>query len=611
MRELKSRTQGLVLLTATPMQVHPVELWDLLNLLGLSAEWTESAFLEYFDDLGQGNPSAETLDRMAGLFQALERDHGEIASKMASDLAKRVTDLSWRKANKVLRALRDDATTPRRQLETPERRAALAIMRAHTPVRHLISRHTRELLRRYFQAGTLSAQIAERRVEDRFIDLTSTERELYESIENYIATTYNQAAEAERTAAGFVMTTYRRRIASSFQALRETLERRSEASASGAQGQLRSLDEDVPDDETADEILDAEEVADLERQALVAEEQADIERLLGRIRSCPPDSKLATLTETLAMLRAEGYKQVMVFTQYVDTMDFLRDQLLKSGHVRLMCFSGRGGELPTTAGHWRKVGRDEIKSRFRDGEADILLCTDAAAEGLNFQFCGALVNYDMPWNPMRVEQRIGRIDRLGQEHRHIRIVNLHYEGTVEADVYRVLRNRIGLFKKVVGRLQPILARLPQTIADAVLSGAESENAKRSNVAEMVEREAGQAEAGGFDIDAMLCGDLAMPERPPSPVTMEDLDRVIAYPDLMPPGTDIQLMGRREYGILAPRMAERMRVTTDPVYYEENADSVELWSPGNSLFQPPEFLTPTDASTSAETLKDILLQRSGS
>ena len=91
------------------------------------------------------------------------------------------------------------------------------------------------------------------------------------------------------------------------------------------------------------------------------------------------------------------------------------------------------------------------------------LCTDAAAEGLNFQFCGALINYDMPWNPMRVEQRIGRIDRLGQTHPAIRIVNLHYEGTVETNVYRVLCSHVGLFEAVVGPVQPILAQLPRTI----------------------------------------------------------------------------------------------------------------------------------------------------
>ena len=109
---------------------------------------------------------------------------------------------------------------------------------------------------------------------------------------------------------------------------------------------------------------------------------------------------------------------------------------------------------------WRAITRDDAKRRFRLGEADVLLCTDAAAEGLNFQFCGALLNYDMPWNPMRVEQRIGRIDRLGQRHSIVRICNLHYEDTVETDVYRALGSRINLFQRVVGPLQPILARLP-------------------------------------------------------------------------------------------------------------------------------------------------------
>ena len=61
----------------------------------------------------------------------------------------------------------------------------------------------------------------------------------------------------------------------------------------------------------------------------------------------------------------------------------------------------RGGEIRSSGGDWSTVGRDEVKRRFREGEADLLLCTDAAAEGLNFQFCGALINYDMPWNPMR------------------------------------------------------------------------------------------------------------------------------------------------------------------------------------------------------------------
>ncbi len=599
MRALKDRAQGLILLTATPMQVHPVEIWDLLHLLGLPPEWTADAFLTFFDDLEQPSPSAAALDRMARLFQAVERDHG----KVTRDTVKHLTGLSPLKSNKVLRALRDDADIPRRQLEAPERGAALAVMRAHTPLRHLVSRHTRELLRRYFKAGMLSTPIAGRQVEDRFIAMTGAERNLYEAVEDYIASTYNQAAARERSAVGFVMTIYRRRLASSFRALRATLEKHRDAIGSEGRPQLIGLDEDAPDDETADEILDADEVAELERRALAAGERADIENLLERIRALPPDSKLASLKEALAELRLEGYGQAMVFTQYADTMDFLRDALREDGDRRLMCFSGRGGEIPSADGAWRGIGRDDARRRFRDGEADILLCTDAAAEGLNFQFCGALVNYDMPWNPMRVEQRIGRIDRLGQQHPVIRIVNLHYEGTVETDVYRALRSRIGLFETVVGRLQPILAQLPRAISDSVLSGGARDGVERANVADEIERRT--RDAGGFDLDAALGDDLAMPERAPSPLTMEDLDRVIASSDLMPPGADVQPMAHREYGLLAPGMAERLRVTTDPSYYEEHAESVELWSPGNPLFEPPEFTALVDELPSGETLRDIL------
>ena len=601
MRGLEGRTQGLVLLTATPMQVHPVEVWDLLDLLGLPPEWSAEAFLRFFEDLEQPSPSSQALDRMSGLFRAVERSYGEVATEDA----RRLTALSRFKANKVLRALRDPASIPRRQLETEERRAALRIVQAHTPIRRLVSRHTRELLRRYFKAGMLTTPIAERSVKDRFVDMTSEERALYGAVEEYIASTYNQASAAERTAVGFVMTIYRRRLASSFHALRTTLRKHLDAIAVDDQGQLVGSDEDAPDDEAMDEILDTDEIAELEQRALAAEEAHDIDHLLAEIDRLPPDSKLKNLKDVLVELNEAGFAQTMVFSQFTDTMDFLREALRGEAGPRLMCFSGRGGEIPTADGGWRTISRDEAKRRFRDGEADVLLCTDAAAEGLNFQFCGALVNYDMPWNPMRVEQRIGRIDRLGQAHPVIRIVNLHYEGTVETDVYRVLRNRIGLFETVVGRLQPILAQLPRTIAGAVVSGSGREARERASVTDAIERRAQEAEAGGFDLDAVLDDDITLPDRLPSPVTMEDLDRVIGSPALMPPGTDVQPLASREYGLLAPGMGERLRVTTDPAYYESHAESVELWSPGNPLFNAPELLAASEALPEKKTLADFL------
>ena len=417
MQGLKDRTQGLVLLTATPMQVHPIEVWDLLNLLGLPPQWTAEAFIAFFADVNHPNPSREAMERMARLFQDVERAYEAVSE----DVVVRLTGLSPLRTDKVLRALRHRASIPRRQLENDERRAAITVMRAHTPVRHLVSRHTRALLRRYAENGLIKTSIASREVDDRFIEMSEAERNLYEAVEAYIKTTYNQASAAERSAVGFVMTIYRRRLASSIYALRTTLERHLAAIESGGTLDFVELEEDAPDDETADEILDDEELAALERQALEIEERADIAGLLERIRRCPPDSKLVHLQETIDTLRERGYEQVMVFTQFGDTMDFLREELRASTDFRVMCYSGRGGEIPQKDGGWRPISRDEAKRRFRLGEADILLCTDAAAEGLNFQFCGALVNYDMPWNPMRVEQRIGRIDRLGQKHDVVRI----------------------------------------------------------------------------------------------------------------------------------------------------------------------------------------------
>src|SRR5690606_31076723 len=129
-----------------------------------------------------------------------------------------------------------------------------------------------------------------------------------------------------------------------------------------------------------------------------------------------------------------------------------------------------GGEVRTPEGSWKIVSRAEIKTRFQDGKGEILLCTDAAAEGLNFQFCGSLINYDMPWNPMRVEQRIGRIDRLGQRFEDIRIVNLHYKDTVETSVYLALSSRIRLFEDMVGGLQPILSAVSKEIGAIALAG---------------------------------------------------------------------------------------------------------------------------------------------
>ena len=595
MQKLNARTQGLLLMTATPMQVHPVEVWDLLSLLAMPTAWSRGAFLEFFRKSGDSNPSPEDFEMLALLFRASEAAFGPMPMEVA---VRRTVGKSRLKAQKVLRSLRDAAATPRRQLSAEERRSAVAIMRAHTPVAGLISRHTRDLLREYHRRGMIASPIANRMVVDEFLDMTTAEAEAYGALEDYISTTYNNAAQDKRSAVGFVMTTYRKRLASSFYALRQTLEERLAVVTGQASlpfDQVRTAEDAEDGEDESGDQADDDAVAAQKVVSLNLEESDEIERLLVQVRRLPVDTKAIRLAEVLRSLQAGSfhaldntllppYPQAIVFTQYTDTLDYLRDYLKGEG-FSILCYSGRGGEWLLPDGRWKNLSREETKRRFRRGDAQVMVCTDAAAEGLNFQFCGALINFDMPWNPMRVEQRIGRIDRLGQRFERIAVANLMYEDTVETDVYRALRTRINLFTAVVGRLQPILSTMPQRIAAVALTGADGRQQARANLLAHLQHETEAPAPDSFDIDDAIDAALEVGDRPPAPYDLEDLGRLLDHQKLLPPGCVAQRANSKDVFWIQPG-APKVAVTTDPEFFEEHADSLEFWTPGSPAFPAP-------------------------
>jgi hypothetical protein len=115
-------------------------------------------------------------------------------------------------------------------------------------------------------------------------------------------------------------------------------------------------------------------------------------------------------------------------------------------------------------GKWIAVTKEDVTAGLGAGKFRVLVCTDAASEGLNLQAAGALINFDLPWNPSKVEQRVGRIDRIGQALPVIPIANLYLKGSVDQRVYRALAQRCGLFERYVGPMQPVLSRAMRMLA---------------------------------------------------------------------------------------------------------------------------------------------------
>ncbi|MGI5324457.1 helicase-related protein [Actinomadura nitritigenes] len=169
-----------------------------------------------------------------------------------------------------------------------------------------------------------------------------------------------------------------------------------------------------------------------------------LEQLQRLITPVTVDTKYDRLLNELHRVRAAGLHQAMIFSFFRGTLGYLEERLGEHFSVRVM-----HGLVPA-------ADREEIMKDFRAGKFDLLLLSEVGSEGLDFEFCNVLVNYDLPWNPMRVEQRIGRVDRFGQQHEKIFIYNLQVPGTIETDIFQRLYDRIGVFQGSVGELEPIL-----------------------------------------------------------------------------------------------------------------------------------------------------------
>ncbi len=177
------------------------------------------------------------------------------------------------------------------------------------------------------------------------------------------------------------------------------------------------------------------------------------------------DSKFRAFRAQMRELVAAGHRS-LVFTFARKTVNYLMPRLTQEFRVA------------TLHGLVGREDRSRIMADFRDGKYDFVVCTRVASEGLDFEFCSAVINYDLPWNPMEIEQRIGRIDRFGQESEKIQIVNFTTPNTIETKILDRVMTRIGVFEESIGQLEPIVGKVvskAQRLAlDFNLSASEQE-----------------------------------------------------------------------------------------------------------------------------------------
>ncbi len=283
-----------------------------------------------------------------------------------------------------------------------------------------------------------------RTTETRAIDLSShaSQNQLYEAVTDYVKKGYNQAIKDRKPHIGFLMVLLQRIVTSSSHAIACTLERR-----------LEVLD-NLGSESIQTDFIDSEELLELDGQEQLdklieinekgrAREIGEVQTLLElakQAQASGPDTKalaLLNLIYDLQVTENDDDLKILLFTEFVPTQTMLRQFLEERG---IACASLNGSMNMDE----RRMAQRNFRENVR-----VLISTDAGGEGLNLQFCHIIINYDLPWNPMRIEQRIGRVDRIGQD-KSVRAYNFVYHDSVESRVREVLESKLQVIFSEIG-----------------------------------------------------------------------------------------------------------------------------------------------------------------
>ena len=438
-------TESLLFLTATPLQLRAFELYSILALLDPSLFSGYEHFERYRTftlprineaySLVSAVPGPDEYRRLQLLWGDLQRESSDLPLLPPLDA------INGQELGKYRAALRD----------------------LHHLSKVMVRNRRREI-----------GGFPPRRAHVVPVPLTTQELALYDAVTEYVRQGYRTAVRAQDIIAGFLMVTFQKILASSTRALLAALERRrakligdildSElAKLIGEEGTTKEVLAQVLASDGEGSESESDEVSQVLTRAeffsereLVGAEVKTLDGLIARIRAVPQDSKAIQLLGALrGIFESDPQEKVLIFTQFLETQRYLKGLLESEGYT-----------VEFFSGNMSAHDKDEAVERFRE-RAQILISTEAGGEGRNFQFCHIMFNYDLPWNPMRIEQRIGRLDRIGQR-KEVHIYNFAATATIEERILEVLHNRIKLFEETIGSLDPILGEFERDLQRLIM-----------------------------------------------------------------------------------------------------------------------------------------------
>ena len=450
LKEISPKTKSLLLATATPVQLHPIEAWDMLDILAMGNEMVLGNAASMWRRPDQALPvvmgEKEIPDELGEAWRWIRNPMPPASEGTSFRILRRKLGLKendWIADGDALEYLRPPEITRLKNIIP-------GFGMEHSPfIRHIV-RRTRKFLETTVDPATGEPYLKPVRVKlfgetpEEAIMLPPYLQDAYQAAEDFCTLLGRRVKGA-----GFLKTLLLRRMGSTIHAGRKTTEKILNEWGAGEEEGTSLLFEEEDDSIS---IAKNEEMKNI-----TLEERSALTRCLNALdASRDSDPKYQKVIEYLVE-RNWLEKGCIIFSQYFDSAWWLARQLsnaMEDETIGVYAGGSRSGII--RSGIFSRCSREELKSMISRAEIRLLLGTDAASEGLNLQRLGTLINLDLPWNPTRLEQRKGRIQRIGQVLDEIYVYNMRYLGSVEDRVHELLSSRLEDIHGLFGQIPDIL-----------------------------------------------------------------------------------------------------------------------------------------------------------